>query len=234
VAIQPLRFAGQYADGETGLYYNRHRFYDPETGRYTTLDPIGINGGRNLYAYSVRPLSEIDPLGLNTEVVKHKCPLKNNPANQRQNPTDTQPQRCSPSRGTSIHNHCINKLREMAKNQKYETRADQSMQSKAYRRPPGNNRPDLHITTPTGENVYVEWDYDPASRAEGHKNDICAAHPGAIVLLVKIPQTTRFERNKLGRKPRRRGTIQRSSGPSNKDCGIDKIKKELQPEGVTL
>jgi RHS repeat-associated protein len=46
-----LRFPGQYYDAETGLHYNWHRFYDPETGRYISADPIGLAGGMNLYAY---------------------------------------------------------------------------------------------------------------------------------------------------------------------------------------
>jgi RHS repeat-associated protein len=40
--VQPLRFAGQYHDGETGLHYNRYRYYDPALGRYITRDPMGI------------------------------------------------------------------------------------------------------------------------------------------------------------------------------------------------
>ena len=60
-----LRLAGQYADAETGLHYNYQRYYDPETGRYTTADPIGLRGGLNLYAYVYNdPLGAIDPLGL--------------------------------------------------------------------------------------------------------------------------------------------------------------------------
>ncbi|MFC6298739.1 RES domain-containing protein [Pseudomonas sp. CCM 7893] len=61
---QNLRFQGQYLDRETGLHYNTLRFYDPDIGRFTTPDPIGLAGGLNLYQYAPNPLSWIDPLGL--------------------------------------------------------------------------------------------------------------------------------------------------------------------------
>lgn len=61
---QPLRFQGQYEDEETGLYYNRHRYYDPDTARYLTQDPIGLAGGDNLYQYVSNSTAWIDPLGL--------------------------------------------------------------------------------------------------------------------------------------------------------------------------
>ncbi|ENB8545221.1 DUF4329 domain-containing protein, partial [Escherichia coli] len=51
-------------DEESGLYYNRHRYYDPLQGRYITQDPIGLKGGWNLYGYQLNPISDIDPLGL--------------------------------------------------------------------------------------------------------------------------------------------------------------------------
>ncbi|MCU7890391.1 MAG: RHS domain-containing protein, partial [Candidatus Thiodiazotropha sp. (ex Ustalcina ferruginea)] len=60
-----LRLPGQYADRETGQYYNYLRTYNPETGRYLTADPIGLKAGLNRYAYvSSDPLHGIDPLGL--------------------------------------------------------------------------------------------------------------------------------------------------------------------------
>ncbi|MBQ3163107.1 MAG: AHH domain-containing protein [Lachnospiraceae bacterium] len=61
----PFRFQGQYEDEETGLYYNRFRYYDPETGQYTQQDPIGLAGGNpTLYGYVYNTLGEIDPFGL--------------------------------------------------------------------------------------------------------------------------------------------------------------------------
>jgi len=62
---QPIRFQGQQLDGETGLHYNRFRYYDPQVGRYITQDPIGLNGGVNTGAYPANPLDFVDPMGLN-------------------------------------------------------------------------------------------------------------------------------------------------------------------------
>lgn len=65
---QPLRFQGQYYDAETGLHYNRFRYYDPDVGRFVSQDPIGLAGGLNLYQYAPNPLSWVDPLGLAKEL----------------------------------------------------------------------------------------------------------------------------------------------------------------------
>ncbi|WP_051027029.1 RHS repeat-associated core domain-containing protein [Nocardia higoensis] len=60
----PHRFQGQQHDPETGLYYNLHRYYDPETGRYLTQDPLGIAPAQNPNSYPWNPISWSDPLGL--------------------------------------------------------------------------------------------------------------------------------------------------------------------------
>ncbi|HHC4736278.1 TPA: RHS element core protein, partial [Escherichia albertii] len=64
---QPYRLPGQQYDEESGLYYNRNRYYDPLQGRYITQDPIGLEGGWNLYQYPLNPTTKIDPLGLSGE-----------------------------------------------------------------------------------------------------------------------------------------------------------------------
>jgi len=66
---QPLRYAGQYQDDESGLHYNLFRYYEPEVGRFTTQDPIGLRGGLNLYQYAPNPLIWVDPLGLSGDSV---------------------------------------------------------------------------------------------------------------------------------------------------------------------
>ncbi|MFE0187227.1 putative T7SS-secreted protein [Streptomyces sp. NPDC058989] len=63
-AYTPLRFLGQYFDPETGLHYNYHRYYDPETARYTTLDPLGLDPAPNPAIYVQNPHTWTDPLGL--------------------------------------------------------------------------------------------------------------------------------------------------------------------------
>ena len=66
-SLCPLRFPGQYFDPETGLHYNLHRYYDPETAAYISPDPLGLFPAPNHRSYVANPLTEFDPTGLNGE-----------------------------------------------------------------------------------------------------------------------------------------------------------------------
>ena len=75
----PIRFQGQYHDHETGLHYNRYRYYDPRVGRFISKDPISYAGGLNLYVYAPNPVEWIDALGLARipKSVKTKVAMEN-------------------------------------------------------------------------------------------------------------------------------------------------------------
>ncbi|MCV9933859.1 hypothetical protein OIU80_16365 [Flavobacterium sp. LS1R47] len=60
----PFRQLGQYEDVETGLHYNRHRYYSSDMGLYLSQDPIGLLGGSAFYAYVHDSNAWTDILGL--------------------------------------------------------------------------------------------------------------------------------------------------------------------------
>jgi RHS repeat-associated protein len=76
----PLRFPGQYHDQETGLHYNYQRYYDPDTGQYQSIDPLGLAAGPNARAYVPNPFAALDPLGLAED-----CELALNAAKSKAN-----------------------------------------------------------------------------------------------------------------------------------------------------
>ena len=66
----PFRFPGQYEDDETGLHYNRYRYYDPHIGRYLSPDPLGQRGGIHTYQYALNdPVHITDSRGLAIDTV---------------------------------------------------------------------------------------------------------------------------------------------------------------------
>ncbi len=70
-----ITFQSKYYDTESGLYYYYNRYYDPNTGRFTTEDPIGIAGGLNLYrAFGNNPVSYVDPWGLMIWIQGYNAP----------------------------------------------------------------------------------------------------------------------------------------------------------------
>ncbi|MEU4475645.1 DUF6531 domain-containing protein, partial [Micromonospora sp. NPDC023888] len=68
----PLRFAGQIHDPETGSSYNYHRYYDPDTARYSSADPLGLEAGPDSHSYVDNPTYRIDPFGLTPCRVPHR------------------------------------------------------------------------------------------------------------------------------------------------------------------
>ena len=67
---QPIRFQGQYFDEESGLHYNRYRYYSPKQQRFINQDPIGLVGGINHYQYAPNPVNWVDPFGLSCKETK--------------------------------------------------------------------------------------------------------------------------------------------------------------------
>jgi RHS repeat-associated protein len=102
-----LRFPGQYFDVETGLSYNYFRDYDPAIGRYIQADPIGLEGGIDLYAYARNnPLTYIDPDG--AQAIPLEIPLIRplpRPIPGPLDPTLTVP-RAKPKKKDDIKDHC--------------------------------------------------------------------------------------------------------------------------------
>ena len=83
----PLRFPGQYHDAETGLHYNLHRYYDPDSAAYLTPDPLGLAPSPNDHAYVHNPLISADPLGLyettdEEPVILYRSPGEGNRASE--------------------------------------------------------------------------------------------------------------------------------------------------------
>ncbi|WP_165909723.1 RHS repeat-associated core domain-containing protein [Variovorax guangxiensis] len=71
-----LRYPGQYADEESGLFYNGFRTYSPAGGFYTQNDPIGLDGGWNRRIYAnANPLGNMDPLGLQVPMPPPPMPI---------------------------------------------------------------------------------------------------------------------------------------------------------------
>lgn len=111
--VQPLRLPGQFEDAETGLHQNWRRQYDPDTGRYLSADPIGLEGGRNLYVYaSASPLSHFDATGEETcgsgwnEPLVPDNPLTYSFSDCCQNHDDCYGQCGGPSKQTCDGNFC--------------------------------------------------------------------------------------------------------------------------------
>ncbi|MDI3287316.1 RHS repeat-associated core domain-containing protein [Polyangium sp. 15x6] len=75
----PFRLLGQYADEETGLCYTRFRYFDAETGRWCSPDPLDVAGGSNLSGFDGSPISMVDPMGLQSDGSNTTTPKVSSP-----------------------------------------------------------------------------------------------------------------------------------------------------------
>jgi RHS repeat-associated protein len=66
----PIRLKGQFYDDETGLAYNRYRYFDETLGSFVSQDPLGLGAGDNIYRYAPNVFSWKDPLGLSCDLDK--------------------------------------------------------------------------------------------------------------------------------------------------------------------
>jgi len=79
----PFRYQEQYEDIETGLYYNRFRYYSPDSGAYISQDPIGLAGNNpNFYGYTFDSNTEVDVWGLSPKEIKEKFSLPEVPTHK--------------------------------------------------------------------------------------------------------------------------------------------------------
>ena len=69
--LQPFKFQGQSLDVETGLHYNRFRYYDSDVGMFVSRDPIELLGGNNTFQYAPNPTGWTDPYGLNRVLIRY-------------------------------------------------------------------------------------------------------------------------------------------------------------------
>jgi RHS repeat-associated protein len=173
----PLRFQGQYEDGETGLFYNRFRYYDAEAGLYISADPIGLGGGLRLFGYAPSPTGWVDPLGL------ARLPQDARVNRKRPDPLPTgRPIGTSPQQNSQ----CQADAAAMKDGGYTDIRVNQQQIDGTGERA-GINRPDLQGTNPQNQRVCVEYDRPSSNRGPAHEQRILDNDPNAIVILKVIP-----------------------------------------------
>src|SRR5262245_23967656 len=171
-----LRFPGHYYDAETGLHYNRFRYYDPALGCYLQSDPLGIVGGLNLQAYLANPLTDVDVLGLSAGHSRgggrpkgkgqSDGPIK--PARQRspRAAAARTPSRRSPARWSDARLQ----------------RAVDEIHHAQYRGDPfGTKNPMTVSVTPNGRVVVSQVSGLPGPRARAKAEEIFKGHPVEFV-----------------------------------------------------
>ncbi|MGK5533803.1 DUF6531 domain-containing protein [Streptomyces sp. URMC 129] len=147
----PLRFPGQYHDAESGLHYNYQRYYDPETARYVTLDPLGLLPGPNARGYVTNPLHDIDPLGLaaHTVVLYHGAQDFRGEVFQLGAPTGVAVRGATPEAGVYLTNDLTRAIQQYAgpggRVVRVEVPADFADRIRQMGGPPGNRQEEWFV-----------------------------------------------------------------------------------------
>ncbi|OCG76702.1 hypothetical protein A9G44_06690 [Gilliamella sp. Occ4-3] len=152
---QNLRYQGQYLDRETGLHYNTFRYYDPDIGRFTQPDPIGLLGGFNLYQYAPNGFTWVDPWGWAA------CPNNGN----------------GKKHGGLAHNNFIDNIIKNAKNLGARNIRKNQRQVDIKGNEVGKNRPDIQFDL-GGKHHNIEVD-TTLKGSHGHQNTIPRLDPNA-------------------------------------------------------
>jgi RHS repeat-associated protein len=208
----PFRHPGQFFDQETGLYYNRWRYYVPSSARYLTPDPIRLSGGTNLYGYAPDPYNWADPWGMqltvfgttiqpiaslvNSQASVYRVDCSNytaGPANVCTSPRGVpaaRPAVQSRAGGGPPHNQCVMDLAQGPMNNEPNfslARINQAQISlvAGVLEKVGTCRPDAWGLS-NGRSVHGECDNQQAN-ATNHAQTLCSNDPQAIVYLAVIP-----------------------------------------------
>jgi RHS repeat-associated protein len=179
----PWRFAGQYRDDETGLHYNRHRYYEAEAGQYLSRDPLGLRAGLRVYGYVGDPGVASDPLGLSPQPGEGCGRL---PQDEAVKPTAPRVLATSRPVGKSATQNAVKDLDvdDALLAGAKDVRVNQQQVDASGTRV-GVNRPDLQFTL-DGKRYYIEYDTTSSPRAPGHEQRILANDPDAIVILRTV------------------------------------------------
>jgi RHS repeat-associated protein len=187
----PIRFPGQWFDSETGLHYNRFRYYEAEAGRFISPDPIRLYGGLNAYIYTRNPINWTDPFGLKEGCGDEDGDPDKKPARlPRDENVDPEPPDPLPLDRPVGKNANQNQMvqddidaaqaaggRDFRVNQQ-QVNADEERV--------GLNRPDLQYTDANGNRIYIEYDTSSSGRGPGHQQRINSNDPGAPPAILKI------------------------------------------------
>ncbi len=141
----PIRMQGQYEDEETGLYYNRYRYYDPVISAYVSQDPLGLIAGENVYSYTLNSFGWIDPMGLSCK--------KSGSGNNKNDIVDTKGKKRGPkTNGEGPHNQKIKEVGESVKDGKI-IAGGGVLPEKSFNTPNGikkSRRPDILVEKSDG------------------------------------------------------------------------------------